>query len=188
MTVFNSKERNVLHYLTFVVLQRVRVFADQGNCQLFIEALDETRKQYPFKLIAYVIMPDHVHLIVNPAGGDIELVGKTLKGKSAKKILDRLKIFENGSTLSQLKRSAIGKRNHTFSLWQKKVKSVDLWTHKFILQKMNYVHMNPVRAALCDHPGKWVWSSYSAYVRNSQAEIPIQPDRQGYWPEEQAAV
>ena len=188
MTTFNSKEKNTFHYLTFVIFQRVSVFADEINCRLFVEALEETREEYAFKLIAYVIMLDHVHLIVNPVCCDIELVGKTLKGKSAKKILDRLKISQEAAMLSKLRRASSGKRNHTFSLWQKKVKSVDLWSHKFVLQKMNYIHMNPVRAGLCEHPGKWTWSSYAAYTRNPEIEIPICPDRQGYWKDDQPAV
>ncbi len=74
-------------------------------------------------------------------------------------------------------------RNHSFSVWQKEVKSVDLWSHKFILQKMNYIHLNPVRANLCDYPAKWIWSSYNAYMSETNSDIPITPDRKDYWTE-----
>ena len=91
MTTFNSTKPNVFHYLTFVTFTRVPIFQSQEICQFFVDALRETKKESPFKLIAWVIMLDHVHLILNPADCDIEIVGKTLKGKSAKKILDWLK-------------------------------------------------------------------------------------------------
>jgi putative transposase len=184
MTTFNSKEENTLHYLTFVAFKRAPIFKSETICQFFIDALKETKDKHPFKLIAYVIMPDHVHFILNPLGCDIELVGKDLKGKSAKKILDWLKENDHLESLKKLELKKTGKRNHSYSVWQKKVKSVDLWSHKFILQKMSYIHLNPVRAGLCDHPGKWKWSSYLAYQRNPPADIPIMPDRQGYWREE----
>lgn len=187
MTTFNSTEENISHYLTFVAFKRVPIFKSHVVCQLFIDSLLEIREKHPFKLIAYVIMPDHVHLIVNPLNCDIELVGKELKGISARKIIDWLK--ENGhlSSLDKLKLKAMGKRNHSYSVWQKKVKSVDLWSHKFILQKMNYVHMNSVRAELTDHPAKWKWSSYLAYLPHKAGDVPIEPDMRAYWNEEDFA-
>ena len=185
MTTFNSKEENIFHYLTFVVFQRIPIIKNETICQLFIDAIRETREKHPFKLIAYVVMPDHVHLIVNPVGCDIELVGKDLKGKSAKKILDWLKENNHLTSLEKLKRRTIAKRNHSYSVWRKKVKSVDLWSHKFILQKMNYIHLNPVRAGLCDHPAKWKWSSYRAYLPHDPEDVPIEPDRRGYWSDEE---
>ena len=181
MTTFNSTEENIFHYLTFVAFKRVPIFKSPVICQLFIDALAEIREKHPFKLIAYVIMPDHVHLIVNPLNCDIELIGKELKGISARKIIYWLK--ENGHlvSLDKLKLKATGKRNHSYSVWQKKVKSVDLWSQKFILQKMNYVHMNPVRAELTDHPAKWKWSSYLAYLPHEVSDVPIEPDMRAYW-------
>ena len=187
MTTFNSTEENIFHYLTFVAFDRVPIFKSPVVCQLFIDALAEIKAKHPFKLIAYVIMPDHVHLIVNPLGCDIELVGKELKGISARKIIDWLKENKHLISLKKLERKVSGKRNHTHSVWQKKVKSVDLWSQKFILQKMNYVHMNPVRAGLIDHPAKWKWSSYLAYLPHEACDVPIEPDMRAYWNDEDFA-
>ena len=181
MTTFNSKEENIFHYLTFVVFRRVPIFKSEKICQFFIDALRETKEKHPFKLIGYVIMPDHVHLIVNPVGCDIELIGKEIKGRSGNKIINWLKENNYAASLNKIKFKVSQKRNHSYAVWQKKVKAVDLWSHKFILQKLNYVHLNPVRANLCDHPAKWKWSSYHAYLPSKLYEIPIEPDKQGYW-------
>jgi len=186
MTIFNSTEENVLHYLTFVTFRRVPIFRSDHICQFFIDALKETRDKHPFKLIAYVIMPDHVHLIVNPLECDIQIVGKELKERSAKKTIDWLKDEGHSVSLNKLRRQIPGKRNHTYSVWQKRVKSVDLNSQKFILQKISYVHMNPVRAGLCDHPAKWKWSSYLAYLSHDPSDaVPIEPDKQAFWSEEE---
>ncbi len=183
MVTFNSTEQNIFHYLTFVTFDRIPIFKSQEICQFFINALSDIRERHPFKLIAYVIMLDHVHLIVNPFGCNIALVGKELKGKSARLIIDWLKQNDHSLSLAKLRRSNPGKRNHSYSVWQKGVQSVDLWSHKFILQKMNYVHLNPVRAGFCDHPAKWKWSSYHAYLKKPLYDIPIEPERNGYWSE-----
>jgi putative transposase len=181
MTTFNSHEENIFHYLTFVTFRRLPIFKNETICRIFIEALKTTREKHPFKLIGYVVMPDHVHLIVNPRGCNIEVVGKELKGASARRIICWLKENEYYSSLEKLKLTASKKRGHTFCVWQRRVLSVDLWSHKFILQKLSYVHLNPVRAGLCDHPAKWKWSSYNSYLPKSEAAIPIDPDKQGYW-------
>jgi len=179
VTTFNSTKPNVFHYLTFVTFARVPIFRSQEICQFFVDAIRETKQEFPFKLIAWVIMPDHVHLMLNPLNCDIQLIGKTLKGKSAKKILDWLK--ENGHirSLDKLKRTHPKKRNHSYSVWQKGVKSVDLESAKFVQQKINYTHLNPVRAGLCDQPAEWKWSSYQAYFGGN--EVPIEIDWRTFW-------
>lgn len=185
MTTFNSHEPNVLHYLTFVSFQRSPVFKSDQICQFVIDAIQETRVEHSFKLVAYVIMLDHVHLIVNPLEPIIETIGKELKGRSAHKAIRWLKEEGHEIALDKLKRRIPGKRKHAHSVWQKKVKSVDLKSEKFIQQKVNYVHMNPVRAGLCDHPAKWKWSSYHAYLPHDPGEVPIEMDRQAFWTDEE---
>lgn len=166
--------------MTFVTFKRVPVFRSDVLCQLLIESLTEIIAEFPFKLVAYVIMLDHLHLIINPLGCNIEVVGKALKGKSAKKILDWLKENRHFESLAKLNRNNPRKRNHAFSVWQKGIKSVDLESQKFVLQKTNYTHMNPVRARLCVHPAEWRWSSYRAYFPHEPGDVPIEVDHSGY--------
>ena len=183
MTTFNSTERNTFHYLTMVAFRRTPVFKSEIACQFFVDVLAETRAKHPFKLIGYVVMPDHAHLIVNPVECDISLVGKELKGKSGHKIIGWLKEKGYAASLEKIQLAKTQKRNHSYAVWQKRVKSIDLWSHKFIRQKLQYVHLNPVRAGLCDHPAKWKWSSYHAYLPHQSGEVPIEVDWRGYWQE-----
>jgi putative transposase len=185
MTTFNSTKRNTFHYLTMVTFKRVPIFKSDKICQFFIKTLKETREKHPFKLVSYVIMPDHVHLILNPISCDISLVGKSLKGRSARKIIDWLKKENHQLSLKKLAFSKTQKRNHSYAVWQKKVISIDLESGKFIRQKSNYVHLNPIRAKLCEHPAKWKWSSYHAYLPHNQGDVPIEIDWQAYWTDEE---
>jgi putative transposase len=184
MTEFNSKIANTFHYVTMVAFRRLPVFRNEQAALFFIEALNETREKHPFKLIGYVVMPDHVHLILNPVGCDISLIGKELKGKSARKIIDWLKADNHAVSLEKLTLNFTQKRNHRYAVWQKKVVSIDLWSPKFIQQKLRYLHLNPVRAGLCKHPVDWKWSSYRAYMPGREDEVPVKMDLRGYWMEE----
>jgi REP-associated tyrosine transposase len=184
MKLFKSHEPNTFHYTTSVCYRRVPVFSSKKACSLFIEALVETRRRSPLKLIGYVIMPDHIHLIINPLGRDISAVMNQLKSASARSIIDWLKETKYGTSLKKLALDVSQKRAHTHAVWQKGFSSIDLWSPKFIRQKLNYIHLNPVRAGLCKHPAEWKWSSYRAYLPHEFGTVPIEMDWRGYWNED----
>lgn len=184
MKLFKSHDPNIFHYTTSVCYRRVPIFRSEHACALFIEALAETRERCPLKLIGYVVMPDHTHLIVNPLGRDISVVMNRLKSASARSIIDWLRKSEFVSSLKKLELEKPQKRGHIHAVWQKDFSSIDLWSPKFIRQKLNYIHLNPVRAGLCKHPAEWKWSSYRAYLPHESGTIPIEMDWRSYWSEE----
>lgn len=184
MKLFKSHDPNTFHYTTSVCYRRVPLFRSDKACQLFVEALAETRRRLPLKLIGYVVMPDHTHLIINPVNRDISAVMNSLKSAAARKIIDWLKEFNHASSLRKLALETPQKRGHTHSVWQKDFSSIDLWSPKFIRQKLNYIHLNPVRAGLCKHPAEWRWSSYRAYLPHESSEVPIEMNLRGYWSED----
>ena len=77
-----------LHFVTGNFLDRMRVFTDPACCNAFIEELRSINQKWPSKLIAYVLMPDHFHLISNPRDGRIREYTGELKSLSAKKIVE----------------------------------------------------------------------------------------------------
>jgi putative transposase len=181
MKLFKSKEQNLVHYVTFVTYGRTSVFRDEAACALFVEALEDTRLKDPFKLIGYVVMPDHCHILANPIGLDITTVVGKLKGRAATKILKFLRANGKFAILSRLKLPYGLSSGQTHAVWLQDFSSIDLWSHKFIRQKLNYIHMNPVRAGLCDHPAKWPWSSYHSYLPHEPGAVPIEVDWRWLW-------
>ena len=187
MKLFKSDEPNTFHYVTAVTFKRVPVFRNDYACHLFVDSLAETKSHCTFKLIAYVLMPDHVHMILNPLGKSISEVMRRLKSSSARLILDWLQQDGDEVSLKNLALDVPQTGSHTHALWQKGFSAIDLWSPKFILQKLSYVHLNPIRAKLCDHPSKWKWSSYSAYLPHEVGAVPIEIDGRGYWSQAELA-
>jgi putative transposase len=181
MKLFKSHDPNTFHYTTSVCHKRVPVFRSDKACELFIEALAETRRRLPLKLIGYVVMPDHTHLIINPLCCDVSKVMNSLQSASAREIIDWLRESDYGESLAKLTLNPPQKRGHTHSVWQKDFSAIDLWSPRFIRQKLHYIHMNPVRAGLCKHPAEWKWSSYRAYLPHEPGTVPIEIDPLGYW-------
>jgi REP element-mobilizing transposase RayT len=181
MHLFKSRERNLVHDVTAVAYRRVLMFSTDRACSLLIEALSETREKDPFKLIGYVILPDHFHLLANPLKLDISKIVGKLKGRGASRILRWLRDEQETETLRKLKIPKPLKSGQTHAVWLKGFSAIDLWSHKFIRQKLHYVHMNPVRAGLCDHAAKWRWSSYHAYLPHEAGSVPIEVDQRWWW-------
>lgn len=184
MKLFKSNEPNTFHYVTLVTYERVPIFKSEEAREIFVNVLSETREKYSYKLIGYVIMPDHVHAIINNRSGSISDWLRRVRGNSARKILAWLRDDDHLQSLKKLELSLPQKRNHTHAVWQKDPSVIDLWSPKFVRQKLNYLHMNPVRAGLCQHPAEWKWSSCRAYLPHKIGEVPIEIDWQAYWKDE----
>jgi len=188
MHLFKSKEENLVHYVTCVTFDRIPLFQRNKICSLFIDALEATRTKDPFKLIGYVIMPDHIHLLANPIALNISKVVGRLKGRAATKILKDLRMLGCWDVLDEVKLLQPLKSGQTHAVWLKDFSSIDIWSHKFIRQKLHYIHMNPVRAGFCDHPAKWLWSSYHAYFPHELGSVPIEIDWRWLWSETEFAA
>ena len=118
--------QEALHFVTGNFLNRIPVFNQEECYQSFIDILATLLSEWPCKLIAWVLMPDHLHLIVNPQDGRIrEFTGK-LKSLSAKAIIQAahgvvFKIDSEGS----------------LHVWQESFKATPLWSAWMIWQKIN---------------------------------------------------
>src|SRR5437868_9875524 len=188
MKLFKSNEPNTFHYVTLVTYNRVPAFRSDKACEIFVNTLREVRDRFPYKLIGYVVMPDHAHAIVNTASGTISDWLRRVRGNSARSILDWLREEQHLMSLKKLELTIPQKRHHTHAVWQKDPSVIDLWSPKFIRQKLNYLHLNPVRAGLCEHPADWKWSSCRAYLPHKSGEVPIEIDWQAYWKNEDLEI
>ncbi len=172
-----SDQQNTFHYITAVVFNRTRIFQSVIACKILIDVLSEIKTIHPFKLVGYVLMPDHIHLLINPVNSDLSIFLRKLKGKSARQIIDWLKSENHHRSLEKLRLNAIGQE---FAVWQKSSFVVDLVSPKFLRQKLDYIHLNPVRAGLCNAPQDWRFSSFSAYFP-AGLDVPIAVDKHPFW-------
>ena len=156
-----------LHFVTGNFLNRVPLFSDSACCRAFLEVLNELNQQWPSKLIAFVLMPDHFHLISNPRDGRIKEFIGALKSLTAKRIL----------TLRKSARVRLGGQ-----VWQESFRAMPLWSGWMIWQKINYIHANPVKAGIVKSAKDYRWSSFHSYYSQGAEIIPV--DRDWAWPED----
>jgi putative transposase len=109
------------------------------------------------KIHAYVIMPHHFHLLITiPEGKSISAYMRDLK-----KIIAREYCQQNGMALGRF--------------WQYHFDSFDIVTEKTFITKLNYIHMNPVRAGLVENPDDWEYSSAKYYMKAECGVITVSP-------------
>ena len=113
-------------------------------------------------LYAYVIMEHHLHLIASAPH-----LGKTLKefkSFTARQIIDYLRGQNSTLILGGLKRAKLShKRERDYQLWQEGNHPEEIYSEKMLLQKVEYIHNNPIRRGYVDEPKHWRYSSARNY-------------------------
>lgn len=125
-----------------------------------------------FKLFAYVIMADHVHFICSNDRTPSDTL-RFLKGISAKRIIDHLKERGFESSLRKLRNRKRGKKQ-SHSLWQHHSNTFFITTEFSFMQKLNYIHLNPVKEGLTALPSEFRYSSARIWQRKPFPDEPIQ--------------
>ncbi len=171
----NRNLSGALHFLTGNIARRLPVFEQEACGHAFIDVCSKLRKEWPFKLVAYVLMPDHIHLIVNPQDGRIRELAGALKSLSARRIIDETR----GFSFLREKPEADGS---VHQVWQESFKALPLWSDWLIWQKINYIHNNPIKAGLVKSTGEYRWSSFRSFYFGEPE--PIQIDKDWWWPDD----
>ena len=155
------------HFLTFSCYRRQPFLSGEHGPRWFLECLDRTRAAEEFRLWAYVIMPEHVHLLIAPGETcDVSRMLWRLKAPLAVRVIAFLK-SQRSDYLSRLEhREAGGRIKHRF--WQPGGGyDRNLWTPSEIRDKIDYIHANPVRRGLVETPELWRWSSAKAWQQRA---------------------
>src|SRR5438093_7865447 len=141
------------YYLTSVAKDRLPVFRMNEIKLVTCAALDEARRSGKFALYAYVIMPDHLHVITNSALSPAETL-RFINGITGRRIIDYLKEHHHESSLNKL-RHEVRPRRYRHSLWDHHPDARLLLSEKMLMQRVHYTHQNPVRAGLVARPEEY---------------------------------
>ena len=119
----------------------------------FLEALERVRRSYHLCIYGYVIMPEHVHLLLNETQRDTLAVAlKSLKQGVARRLV------------------------HDDHFWQKRYYDFNVRNHRQFAEKLDYIHRNPVTRGLCADPMAWRWSSFAHYATGERGMIEIESE------------
>jgi len=150
-----------LHFITCSCYHRQPQLDTPEHRDLLLSVLEEARQKYRFVVHGYVIMPEHFHLLITePEQGDLSVVMKVLKERFTKKL--RAKSTEGAPLIASFAMSG-AVRPDPAPVWQKRFYDFNVWTEDKHIEKLRYMHRNPVKRGLVERPEQWKWSSFRSY-------------------------
>ena len=162
--------RGDLHFVTFSCYRRRPFLGTPRARHRFVQILDQVRARHRFLLIGYVVMPEHIHLLLSePKQGNPSKVLQALKQKVSRALRKHRKKSPSAQLQLPFARSQPGAP----AFWQRRFYDFNVWSDKKLREKLDYMHRNPVQRKLVVHPKDWPWSSWSHYEKGETGLIGI---------------
>ena len=156
-----------LHFITFSCYRRQALLGTPRRRDLFLSVLEQVRRRYQFVVLGYVVMPEHVHLLISePEKKNPSTVIQALKLGFARRVFAQARRERNPAQAMLFDSSA----QH---IWQKRFYDFNVWTERKRIEKLRYMHRNPVKRGLAASPELWRWSSFRSYFLGEAGRVRI---------------
>ena len=150
-----------LHFITCSCYRRLPFFRTVRARYQFLKILDEVRRRYLFALVGFVVMPEHIHILIGePKFRNPSTVMQVLKQRVSRSLRGRrVRGRAGASQLSLWPKAALPR-----AFWQRRFYDFNVWSREKKNEKLEYMHFNPVKRGLVADPKFWIWSSYRFYA------------------------
>ena len=146
-----THETRDLHFITFSCYHRQPLLASANTKHLFELSLEKSRRRYKFCITGYVIMPEHVHLLISePESGTL------------------------ASAVQSIKQCLTRNLTSSGHFWQSRYYDFNVCTQRKRIEKLQYIHRNPVKRGLAERPEDWKWSSFRHYATGALGVVEIE--------------
>ena len=147
------------HFVTFTCYHRRPGFASACACDLFMEVLENMRRRFAMRVYGFVVMPEHVHLLINePERGVLADAIHYLKLSFAKRVHGQCPELPAGV------------------FWQKRYYDRNIRNEREFTEKLRYIHRNPVKRGLVKEAAEWKWSSSRHYAWGETGVVEIESE------------
>ena len=141
-----------LHFITCSCYRRRSYLEMASRRDLFLEILEQTRRRYRFVIAGYVVMPEHFHLLISePQVGTPSTVMQVLKQRFSRQMSKEL----------------------APPVWQKRFYDFNVWQERKRIEKLRYIHRNPVQRGLVWEAEQWKWSSFRFYLSGEPESVGV---------------
>jgi putative transposase len=142
------------HFVTFSCYQRLPYLNNDHARIVFLEHLERCRERHRFHIYGYVVMPEHVHLLLSePPEMKFSGIFRALKTETSKQLKDPRPHF-----------------------WLPNYYDFNVFTRPKFIEKLRYIHRNPVKRGLVEKPEDWPWSSYRHWLTGELGPVQIESD------------
>jgi putative transposase len=142
------------HFVTFCCHHRRPLFIEAPAKITFENSLERVRRSFTLCIYGYVVMPDHVHLLISePPQATLADAINSLKQGVSRRLIDGADHF-----------------------WQKRYYDFNIRDYSQFQEKLRYIHRNPVERKLCTHSEEWDWSSFPHYATGCERRVQIESE------------
>jgi len=143
------------HFLTFSCFRRQALLTREGAYGVFERELETVRVRYGFVVAGYVLMPEHVHLLVGePRRSSLSVALQVLKQQTSRKLKQRGEV----------------------QFWQRRYYDFNVYNEEKRVEKLRYMHRNPAKRGLVEKPEDWPWSSFRHYATGEAGVVEIESE------------
>ncbi|HZQ17606.1 MAG TPA: transposase [Terriglobales bacterium] len=147
------QQQRCLHFITFSCYRRMPLLDSVIARETFERELERVRRWYGCYITAYVVMPEHVHLLISePERKTLSVAIQMLKQITSRKL------------------KPIGSPN----FWQVRYYDFPVWSERKRVEKLRYIHRNPVKRGLVARPEDWPWSSFIQWTTGRGGTVEIE--------------
>ena len=175
-----SRNRNIFEaqgevfFITPTVVDFINLFDHKQACEIFVKTLQFYQTRGDFTLLAWVLMPNHFHIIIKLGEKkNISVVIGNCKRYTARQIGQLRAIPEMRQTLDQIKRTVLNEPGKGTAIWKPRFDSFVITTENTLKQKIEYIHNNPIRKMAVEEPWQWHYSSAAVYSGRDGIELPV---------------
>lgn len=144
-----------MHFVTFSCYRRQPKLVTARSRLIFEQSLEHTRHEYGFCVAGYVVMPEHIHLLITePEAAPLSRALQALKQSVSRRLALRA----------------------PEPFWQARYYDFNVWSENKRIEKLRYIHRNPVRRGFVKQPEDWQWSSFRHYATGVEGVVEIESE------------
>lgn len=165
---YKIRNQAEVHFLTFAVVEWVDVFTRPEYRDLVVDSLIFCQKNKGLRIHGWCLMTNHLHLLVSSASGDLSGTLRDFKKFTATRLLTSIACHQQESRRDWMlpifrKAGSLNSRNLHQQFWRQENQPKECFSASFTIQKLQYIHENPVQAGLVDHSWEYRFSSARDY-------------------------
>jgi len=171
-------DQTTIYFSTCTIIQWLCIFKEEKYFQIVINSLKYCVENKGLFLIGYVIMLNHLHLLTsNKENTNLSNIMRDFKHFTSSKIAEQLEEDHERLFLYVFKKAAEGrKKKQNYKIWQDEFHPEAVYSEKWFLQKLQYIHNNPVRKGFVTKPEDWKYSSARNWLLDDHSVMRIDKD------------
>lgn len=178
---YTIHNQSATYFVTMQVVNWVDIFTRKEYRDIVIKNLDYCIKNKGLEIFAYVIMYNHIHLIVRTKNHNLSGILRDFKGYTTKQIVKHFSTNTESRRkwLSEIfqEEASRNSRNIKYQIWTHENHCVEVFSNDFFDQKREYIHNNPVKAGIVEKPEDYLYSSARNYAEKENNLLNIIVDK-----------